>query len=475
MTDVPPTRWARTVDDACIAYQDLGSGPVTLVVIHGWVSHLEVYWEQPRYRRFLRRLSRGMRVLVFDKRGVGMSDRTQGTPDIGILADDVRAVMDAAGVHRAALVGWGWPGPDLAAFFAATHPDRTLCWLHYGQLHGRKERDYPWGETEEEHERAIATLTRDWGTAEGAESFIRYGYWDPDDPEPMPISPYLEPDFVTWNARLARFAATPASFEAFERTWFETDVRPLLRTVSVPTGVLHSTLDRKSEDIDRAETAMIPTARLVGFDGHDVIPWVEDPDPFVSSIERFIASVEHEEAQLDRVLATVLFTDICGSTDKACELGDVRWTELLERHHQTSCALICRYRGKQVRTTGDGVLATFDGPARAVKCAQSICEAVRPLGIEIRAGCHTGEIELLGDEVGGVAVHIGARVGALSGPSEVLVTSTVKDLVAGSGLTFHDRGSHHLKGIPEPWRVWALDMQETGSQRAPAGDRRQQR
>ena len=184
--------------------------------------------------------------------------------------------------------------------------------------------------------------------------------------------------------------------------------------------------------------------------------WVRDPEPFVEPLERFIASVRHEEAELDRVLATVLFTDIVGSTDRACELGDHCWTELLERHHQTLRALIGRYRGTEVKTTGDGFLATFDGPARAVKCAQSVCEAVRPLGLEIRAGCHTGEIELLGDDVGGVAVHIGARVGALAEPSEVLVTSTVKDLVAGSGLAFEDRGEHHLKGIPDAWRLYAL-------------------
>jgi class 3 adenylate cyclase/pimeloyl-ACP methyl ester carboxylesterase len=456
--DVPETRWARTVDGACIAYQDIGEGPVTLVAIHGWVSHLEVYWEEPRYVRFLRRLSRNMRVLVFDKRGLGMSDRVAGAPDLEVLADDVRAVMDAAGVSRAALLGWGMPGPQLAAFFAATHPDRTLCWLHYGQLHCRKEHDYPWGETTDEHERSLAELTRYWGTAEGAESevFVQYGYWDPDNLEAMPFSPYRERDFIIWNARMARFAATPASFEAFERAWFETDVRPLLSTITVPTAVLHASQDPSGDDLSRAETTMIPTARLVGFDGPDAIIWVEDPEPIVSAIERFIASVRHEEAELDRVLATVVFTDIVGSTDKACAAGDVCWTDLLEHHNATVRAFLARYRGREIKTTGDGFLATFDGPARAVKCAQGVCEAVRPLGLEVRAGCHTGEIELLGDDVGGVAVHIGARVGALAGPSEVLVTSTVKDLVAGSGLVFEDRGEHHLKGIPDPWHLYAV-------------------
>ena len=307
------------------------------------------------------------------------------------------------------------------------------------------------------HERFIAALTRSWGTREGAAAFVRYGYWDPDDLDAMPSSPYREPDFLEWNARLARFAATPFSFAAFERTWFETDIRPLLQTVSVPTAVLFSTLDRSDEDMARAETAMIPTTQLQSvYDGHDAIPWVEEPDSFVSSIERFIASVQHEEAELDRVLATVLFTDIVGSTERACRLGDARWAVLLERHHQTLRALLGRYRGTEVKTTGDGFLATFDGPARAAKCAQAICEAVRPLGLEVRAGCHTGEIELLGADVGGVAVHIGARVAALAGPSEVLVTSTVKDLVAGSGLAFDDRGEHRLKGVPDAWHLYAL-------------------
>jgi class 3 adenylate cyclase len=451
--DIPETRWARTVDGACIAYQDIGEGPVTLLVVHGWVSHLEVYWEQPRYVRFLQRLSRTMRVLVFDKRGIGMSDRVAGSPDLGILLDDVRAVMDAAGVEKAALLGWGGPGPELAAFFAATCPDRTVCLSLFGVIHERQEPDYPWGESPEQFEEGLARDLRSWGTESGAADFVRSGYLD----GPPCSPPYNDPEFLRWNAKLARYAATPASYEGFSRMWFDTDVRPALRAVSAPTACFFAEDDQESEDLARLQASHIPGARSVPVATTSEVIWVPDPEPMVAAIERFVASVTEEEAALDRMLATVLFTDVVGSTDKACELGDRAWTELLERHHQTVRALLARYRGREISTAGDGFLATFDGPARAVKCAQGICEAVKPLDIEVRAGCHTGEIELLGADVGGIAVHIGARVGALAGPSEVLVSSTVKDLVAGSGLTFEDRGEHELKGVPGAWHLYAAE------------------
>ena len=238
--------------------------------------------------------------------------------------------------------------------------------------------------------------------------------------------------------------------------WTETDIRPLLGSISTPTAVLYSSLDRQDEELARFEAGLIPVAQLIGVATPPAVIWVNEPEAIVSAIERFVASVRHEEAELDRMLATVLFTDVVGSTDKACQVGDACWTELLERHDRMVRAFLARYRGDEVKTTGDGFLATFDGPARAVKCAQGICEAVRQLGLEVRAGCHTGEIEQLGADIRGVAVHIGARVGALAGPSEVLVTSTVKDLVAGSGLVFDDRGERRLKGVPEAWHLYAL-------------------
>ena len=458
MTTVPETRWARTVDGACIAYQDIGLGPVTLLVVHGWVSHLEVYWEQPRYVRFLQRLSRNMRVLVFDKRGIGMSDRVAGSPDLGVLLDDVRAVLDAAGVEKAALLGWGGPGPELAAFFAATYPERTVCFALQGDLHYREEPDYPWGVTHEVFESDLTRLLEGWGSDAGAGEFVRWGYggmrWGPDGHTDVP--PYSDPEFLRWNAKLARYAATPASYEAFERMWFGTDVRPALTAISAPTTCFFARNDPEDEGLTRLQAGLIPGARAMPVATTSEVIWVPDPEPMVASIERFVASVREEEAALDRMLATVLFTDIVGSTDKACSVGDASWTSLLEDHNTTVRAFIARYRGKEITATGDGFLATFDGPARAVKCAQGICRAVKPLGIEVRAGCHTGEIELLGADVGGIAVHIGARVGALADPSEVLVTSTVKDLVAGSGLSFEDRGEHRLKGIPDAWHLYAL-------------------
>ena len=453
MTDVPRTRWARTLDGACIAYQDIGKGPITLIVIHGWVSHLEVYWEQPRYVHFIRRLSRNLRVLLFDKRGIGMSDRVNGTPDLSVLLDDVRAVMDAACVEKAALLGWGAPGPALAAFFAATSPERTLCLILDGWIHRRRETDFPQGWTEEEFEESVIALSSAWGREDRIVEFVRRGYGEnPED------APYDDAEFLKWNAKLARYAATPASYEAFERMWFETDLRPVLPTIHVPTAVLFKRAQSEEEcEVMGSYLETIPGARRVDVDARDVIVWLDDHEQYASALERYLASVAEEEAELDRVLATVLFTDVVGSTDKACELGDRRWTELVGRHNQTVRALIARYRGTEVNTAGDGFLATFDGPARAVRCAQGICEAVRPLGLEVRAGCHTGEIELLGADVGGITVHIGARVAALAGPSEVLVSSTVKDLVAGSGLVFNDRGEHSLKGVPGIWCLYSAD------------------
>jgi class 3 adenylate cyclase len=448
---VPQTRWATTADGASIAYHELGSGPITVVSIPGWVSHLEIYWEQPRYVRFIKRLSQNTRVLVFDKRGLGMSDRIAGSPDLGVMLDDVRAVLDAAGVERAALLGWGTPGPELAAFFAATHPDRTLCLMLCGPIHYRREPDFEWGLAPERWREDVARCVQHWGTLKGGREFCSTGFVD---------AP-LDMGLVTWAAKISRYAATPTSYEAFERMWFDTDVRPVVSSIQAPTAAFYVAGDKEDEELALGQAALIPGAETVAVPMRNEVIWVHDPEPIVAAIERFIASVRREEADLARVLATVLFTDIVGSTDRACELGDRGWAELLERHHQTLRALIGRYRGNEVKTTGDGFLATFDGPARAVKCAQGVCEAVRPLGLEVRAGCHTGEIELLGADVGGVAVHIGARVGALAGPSEVLVTSTVKDLVAGSGLAFDDRGEHHLKGIADQWHLYALVASES--------------
>jgi class 3 adenylate cyclase len=459
MSDLPKTRWATTTDGASIAYQVIGDADQTVVVIHPWTSHLEVYWEQPRFARFMRRLAHDLRVVHMDKRGWGMSDRISGTPDVSLLMDDVRAVMDEAGTEQAALFGWGGTGgAPLAALFAATYPERTPALILDGQLFSPRPPDHRTGTDDGSTAEYGSSLADIWGDEDHATTSAHMCFGDR--PEDCPVE---DQAFLRWWAKLMRYSCTPTGMSAFGEMWDAIDIRPALASIHVPTAVLCKIdapeIGRPTEDQrDWAEfnVAHIAGARLIEVPGAAHVIWVEDPEPYVSAIEGFLRSVQDEEAILDRMLATVLFTDIVGSTDKACELGDRGWTELLERHNQVVRAMLARYRGVEVKTTGDGLLATFDGPARAVKCAQAVVEAVRPLGLEVRAGCHTGEIELLGADVGGVAVHIGARVAALAGPSEVLVSSTVKDLVAGSGLVFEDRGAHALKGVPESWRLYSV-------------------
>ena len=428
-------------------------------MIHGWVSHLEVYWEWPRFARFMHRLARNLRIIHFDKRGTGLSDRVKGPLDIGVRMDDIRAVMDAAGVERSALYGWATGGPPLAVVFASTYPERTSALLIDGDISLRRTEDYPWGMTEQELDAHIATFVARWGEEEGIPDMMSFIFG-----EHPAMQPTLDAAFVTWMAKFLRYAETPASYEAFSRMSFETDVRHVLPAVHVPTAVLYKAGDPDPWTREWAAypADRIPGAVLVAVPGAAYVPWVEEPAPLASAMEHFLDSVREEEVELDRVLATVLFTDVVGSTQQAAEIGDAHWKELLERHSATVRGLLARYRGSEVKTMGDGFLATFDGPARAVRCAQGICEAVKPLGLEVWAGCHTGEIELMGADVGGIAVHIGARVGALAGPSEVLVSSTVKDLVAGSGLSFADRGQHKLKGVPGSWRLYAAEAITAG-------------
>jgi class 3 adenylate cyclase len=447
----PQTRWARTVDGACIAYQDFGEGSSTLVFVQGWISHIEVAWELPLFARERRRLAKNMRVLLFDKRGVGMSDRLGSAPSLDVQMDDIRAVMDAAGVERAALFTTGWISPAMAAFFAATHPDRTeALWLD-GPVHYAQEEDYPWGESEAEWEDWVNTFCPTWGTDKNIVLQAHDSLGDSAENEPL----YNDPAFQRWLAKWSRYSATPNGVEQLGRMWRDTDIRPVLPAICVPTAVITNPSETPEEvaAIEYVAERISGCVRIELDRGTMHVP--VNLERYVSSLEAFLASVREEEAALDRRLATVLFTDLVGSTDRACEIGDSCWKDLLQKHNAIVRAFLARYRGNEVKTTGDGFLATFDGPARAVKCAQAICEAVKPLGLEVRAGCHTGEIELMGADVGGVAVHIGARVGALAGPSEVLVSSTVKDLVAGSGLVFEDRGEHELKGVPEKWRIYS--------------------
>ncbi len=437
---IPKTRWAKTLDDAYIAYQDFGEGPVTLVVIHGWITHLEVLWELPRCARFMHRLARGMRILHFDKRGTGMSDRFSRPPHLEARMDDVRAVMDTAGVERAALFAWGDGGPPLAAFFAAAHPERTVALCIDPHIHLRRSHDYPFEDTEEEFEEKLSEDQREWGDEEEAEA-------SPDD--------FPDAASARWFAKMSRYGATPGSMAALSRMWFATDVRDILPTIRVPTLVLSYEAPWAGEKPAAYVAERIAGAKIARIAGSDPMD-VEDPEPFVSAIESFLTSVREEEAELDRVLATVLFTDIVGSAAKAAALGDRTWKELVERHHSAVRALLARYRGTEVDTAGDGFFASFDGPARAVRCAQAILEAVKPIGLEVRAGVHTGEVETIDGKVGGIAVTIGARVGSIADRSEILVTQTVKDLVAGSGLVFVARGEQELKGVPGEWRLYSL-------------------
>jgi len=444
--DIPPTHWAETADGESIAYQHFGAGPGSIVIVSPWINHLEASWAQPEVAAILQRLAAFSRVIYFDARGTGMSDRLTAVPTLEQRAEDILAVMDATGTERAALFGL-LDGAALAAFFAATHPDRTDALVFCGFPRAVWAPDYPWGRTQEADDEVSARLEAIWGDDDHAEEFVRLIYGD----VPLPS----DPQWARQNVTLARLSATPKSMRLFNRMWRETDVRHLLPSVRVPTLVLAPADDEERLLVGKYVAERIPGARLATYPGNPS-PFLADSEPMAEAIRAFLG-VSRPAPDRERVLATVLFTDIVGSTDKACEVGDACWTELLEKHNTTIRALLAQYRGTEVKTTGDGFLATFDGPSRAVMCAQAICEAVRPLGLAVRAGCHTGEIELMGADVGGIAVHIGARVGALAGPSEVLVSSTVKDLVAGSGLVFTDRGEHELKGVPGSWHLYAVE------------------
>jgi class 3 adenylate cyclase/pimeloyl-ACP methyl ester carboxylesterase len=455
---VPAIRWARTVDGASIAYHDVGDGPVTLVLMNGWISHLEVYWEQPRYVRFLRRFAEHLRVLTFDKRGTGMSDRISHTPDLEGRMDDIRAVMDAAGVERAAIFGWGTGAPSLALFFAATYPQRTVAVITDGNVLQKRVPGYAWGSDSQAHAESKARLLAHWGDIAGSRDIVSDAFGDaPGD------APADDAEFLNWLARFARFSVTPTSYAAFVDMWHETDIRDVLSAVQVPAVVLYKQPAKHWGSRAQAEylAARVPGSELLPIDGSAPVLWIEDPEPLVSAIERFLGSVTTEEQEFDRVLATVLFTDVVKSTETAARIGDHAWKELIQRHHATVRALLTRYRGVELDTAGDGFYASFDGPARAVRCAQAAVRALRPLGLEIRAGVHTGEVELIDGRPGGIAVSIGARIASHAEAGEVLVSQTVKDVVVGSGLDFQPRGPRTLKGVPGSWTLYAANPDAT--------------
>ena len=442
----PPTRYARS-GDASIAYQVVGDGPIDLVLVLGFATHIELQWESPVFARFFERLSSFSRLLIFDKRGTGLSDPVAQVPTLEQRTDDVRAVMDAAGSERAALFGISEGGP-MSVLFAATHPERVSALVLHGAMGRTTEApDYPWASPADALRESIAELIAPvWGQ-EG-----------PDLLELFAPSFAGDPQAVAFNARLERSAASPAmSLQMFEM-FLDIDVRDVLGTIHVPTLVVHRRHDRVvNRRAGEHLASQIPGARYVELEGIDHLPWAGDTEAVLGEIEEFLTGAR-TAPEAERVLATVMFTDIVGSTKRAAELGDARWKELLAAHQAAVRRELAWFRGREVKTLGDGCLATFDGPARAIRCGLAIARATAPLGLEMRVGLHCGEVELMGDDVSGIAVHIAARVAALAGAREVLVSSTVKDLVAGSGIGFADRGSHELKGIADQWRLFAADI-----------------
>jgi class 3 adenylate cyclase len=439
--DVPRTRYARS-GDLNIAYQVFGSGSLDLVYVPGWVSHVEETWESPDYAEFLRRLGSFARVVMFDKRGTGLSDPVaiDRLPTLEERMDDVRAVMDAAQSRRAAVFGVS-EGGNMSVLFAASFPERTTALVTFGVYAKRLwSPDYPWAPRPEERRREIEAVEREWAQL-----------------DPTSLAPDATPQQLEWVARYVRRSASPGAAAALLRMNTEIDVRHVLPTVSVPTLVLHRLRDRDVQvDEGRWIASQIPNARFVELAGDAHLPWLGDSDRVLDEIEEFLTGVRPAEATT-RVLSTVLFTDIVGSTETATRLGDVRWRELLERHHGVVRRELARYRGIELDTAGDGFFARFDGPARAIRCAEAIVSGVREeVGLDLRAGVHTGECEIVGEKLAGVAVHTGARVAAAAQAGEVLVSSTVKALVAGSGIEFEDRGRSHLKGIDESWQLFRL-------------------
>ncbi|HXY17634.1 MAG TPA: adenylate/guanylate cyclase domain-containing protein [Gaiellaceae bacterium] len=440
----PEVRYAKTVDGVHIAYLVRGSGPVDLVYTLGMAGNFEIEFEPPWGVRFLERLASFSRVILFDKRGTGLSDRVLGVPDFDMRADDLGAVLDGAGSERAVLVG-NRGGGSLAAFYAAMHPDRVLALVLYNSwARTAWAPDYPFGSSKEELAAWREEIAANWGTREMAKRFL----------ESVAPSHADDPEWIRWEARSLRHGASPAAALAFDEFEQAIDVRRVLHTVQAPTLVLSRSEAARARSADLAER--IPGARHVHVPGEEWMPYAGDIDVLLGEIERFVRSVSAEQATFERVLTTVLFTDVVGSTQRVAELGDGAWKTLVERHHALVRAMIGRYRGTEVDTAGDGFFGTFDGPARAVRCAKAIIEAVRPMGIDVRAGVHTGEVEIIDEKVGGIAVSIGARVAALAAPAEVLVSQTVKDLTTGSGLVFAEAGEHELKGVPERWRLYRV-------------------
>ncbi len=440
---MPATRYARS-GDVSIAYQVFGEGPRDLVYVPGWVSNVELVWDDPYLSRFFRRLSSFARVITFDKRGTGLSDPVSidSLPDIETRMDDLRAVMDEVGSQTATIFGHS-EGGALAIFFAAAYPDRTDRLILSGAFaKATRDHDYPWPPTAEEMAASSRDVELNWG---GTESLAKSAPSRADDPA-----------FREWWGKYQRFSASPRAAASLMAMNSQIDVRPVLGSITAPTLLLHREKDAEVfvEESRYLEEA-IQGARLKVLPGSDHFFWAGDIDPMLEEIEEFVTG-ERGSSDPDRRLATVMFTDIVDSTRKAASLGDTEWRRLLEQHNRLIRAELDRWRGHEVGTTGDGFLATFDGPVRAIRCALSISSAVKSLGLHVRGGVHAGMVEVVGDDIAGLTVHIGARIGAAAGTGEVLVSRTVRDLVAGSAFHFDDRGLHSLKGVPDDWQLFAV-------------------
>jgi class 3 adenylate cyclase/alpha-beta hydrolase superfamily lysophospholipase len=434
------TRYAKS-GGVNIAYQVVGEGPVDLVYVPGWVSHVELAWEVPDLARGFERLASFSRLILFDKRGTGMSDPVPetGLPTLEQRMDDVRAVMDTVGSERAAIFGAS-EGGNMSMLFAASYPERTIALATFGSTARRiRVADYPWAPTWEERQATFAFVEEHWTTGLGWED----------------MAPSLDPVQLAELGRYYRRCASPGAAVALMKMNTQIDVRAVLPSIRVPTIVMHRTddLDANVEE-GRFISSQIPGARFVEFPGADHSWWTQDRDALLDEIEELVTGVR-PAPEPNRVLATVLFTDLVSSTERLSELGDRGWAALLERFYAVVRRELVRFRGHEIDTAGDGFFATFDGPARAIRCAVAVREAAGDLGLELRSGLHTGECELLGEKVAGIAVHTGARVAALAAPREVLVSATVRDLVSGSGIEFEDRGPQALKGVGER-RIYAV-------------------
>jgi class 3 adenylate cyclase len=440
--------YARSADGLSIAYQVFGRGAFDVLYVPGYQSNLVLNWDLPAYARFLRDLASFCRVIAVDRRGVGLSDRLSPDeyPPLEVMMDDLRRVLDEVGSERAAVVGI-LDGGYQCSLFAATYPERTRALVLYGtSASGAWSPEYPWQWKPDRWQTFLDEMASGWGTQAYSDDLLRW----------FAPGAYRDESNRRWWARYQWLSASPGSAVAIERVYHQTDVRHVLPSIRVPTLVLHRRED-PAEPVEGARylARQIPAARYVELEGVDAPPWWGDSAAVVGEIQEFLTGTRRAP-ETDRVLATVMFTDIVSSTELLSSLGDARWKDVIAQHDERAREEIERHRGRYVDSTGDGILATFDGPARAVRCAQAIGGAVRSLGLTVRAGCHTGEVELADDGVRGIAVHIGARVLALAAPGEVLASSTVKDLVAGSGLAFEDAGEHELKGVPDRWRLYRV-------------------